>query len=121
MTSPIERSSQCSRKHGNGQRLCEAEQKHAQTRSEKPAEKNLLAPDPVAEPAPENTTHALHEGKCRSDHADIHRDLALIVCDLEVFDHVVRVREDGHECNRFAYPAECYHSVRMELVGLSEY
>lgn len=106
MTSPVESAAQGPREHGDGQRSGKPKQQHAQAGAKEPAEQNLLAADLVAEPAPEDAADALHEGKGRRDHADVHGDLAGVVGDVEVLHHVVGVGEDGHEGNGLAYAAE---------------
>jgi hypothetical protein len=101
---PIEKAAQCACEQRDGEIWRKSEDYHAQARSKQPGQKDRLSANSVTEFAPEQTRRELGEGEGGGDHASVDGYLGCVGGDVEGFDHVVDVGEDGHEGNWLADP-----------------
>ena len=102
---PVEKASQSTRKQSNLETRSETKDEDAQASTSHSHQQDGFPADLVAEPAPQKASGEFSKSEGRGNHAGIERDLALVIGDVEVFNHMVDVRENRHEGDRLADPA----------------
>ena len=103
---PVEESAKGTSEQSDGETLRKTKREHAESSTGEAHEKDRLPADLVAEASPQDARRELGKGESRGDHAGVERDFALVLGDAKVPYHVVNVREDGHEGDGLANPAE---------------
>lgn len=105
---PVEKTTHCSRKESDGQAGSESKNEYADSSTNETTEKNRLSSNLVAQLSPHDTSCEFGQSECGSNHTSVDCDFVRIRGDFKVFNHVVNVREDGHERNWFTQSAAGY-------------
>lgn len=113
---PVQQTTESSCNECNRQVGGKSENQRAQSRAKEAHQEDRLATNLVAQSSPNDSCRKLGQSECGRDHAGVDGNLALVFGDVEVFDHLIDVGEDGHERNRFAYSAERW--LKSVLAGI---
>lgn len=103
---PIQEAAQCAGDKCDSKVRRKAEHQNTQSCAGKASQENRLPSNLVTQPPPHDTRGEFSQGEGRRDHSGVHGNFAFIFCDVKVLDHVVDIREDRHEGDWLAYPAE---------------
>lgn len=105
---PVQQAAEGSGKQCNRKARSEAEENHTQACAGEAGEQDGLPADVIAQLSPQDACGELGKGEGGGDQASVNCHLAIVGGYVEVENHVVDVREDGHEGDGLAYPAECF-------------